>query len=185
MYGLVNRAIQKLVTTQFGADAWEAIKAKAGIDIPLFVGMKTYPDEVTYGLVDAASEVLGLPPEKVLEAFGEYWILYTAKEGYGDLLRMSGDSLVAFLQNMDGMHARVGMAMPELRPPSFACTDVTAAGLRLHYRSERPGLAPMVVGLLRGLGTTFGTPVEVVHDVARGGDGRDHDEFVIRFVASG
>ena len=30
MYGMVNKSVQALVTTNFGIDKWEAIKKKAG-----------------------------------------------------------------------------------------------------------------------------------------------------------
>ena len=33
MYGMVNKAIQDLVTIKFGEDKWEAVKRKAGVEI--------------------------------------------------------------------------------------------------------------------------------------------------------
>lgn len=180
MYGLVNKAVQDLVCDQFGEEAWEAIKRRAGVDTDVFVSMDAYPDEVTYNLVGAASEVLGATPEDVLKAFGEYWVLYTAREGYGDVLRMAGSSLLAFLQNLDSLHARVGTSFPELRPPSFRCTDIETGSVRLHYYSTREGLSPMVVGLLHGLGTMFNMELDVAH-VVRRGEAADHDEFLIRW----
>ena len=56
--------------------------------------------------------------EAVLEAFGEYWTVYTIEEGYGDLCMMGG-SLNEFLDNLDSMHDRIEHAMPGLVPPSF------------------------------------------------------------------
>ena len=123
--------------TQFGQDKWEAIKEKAGISVDAFLSMKSYPGDITYSLVGAASEILDLTPAQVLEAFGEYWTPYTAKEGYGELLSMSGSSFVEFLQNPDGLHARVGLSFPELKPPSFRCSDLTENSVRLHYESDR------------------------------------------------
>ena len=93
MYGLVNKAVVDLVCSKFGQDTWNKIKAKAEVDIDVFVSMDAYPDDVTYRLVGAASEVLKIPPEQVLEAFGEWWVLYTASEGYGPLLDASGTTL--------------------------------------------------------------------------------------------
>lgn len=180
MYGMVNRAVQELVTTQFGKDKWAEIKQKAETGVQVFVSMQTYPDEVTYKLVGAASAVLGITPEQVLEAFGEYWIIYTASNGYGDMFAMFGHTMPEFLENLDNLHLRVGLTFPKLKPPSVRCTEVTPQGMRVHYYSERLGLAPLMVGLLRGLGKRFKTPVEVTHDTVRGPD-HDHDEFVVRF----
>ena len=180
MYGLVNRAVEDLVRERFGAPAWERIKQRAGLDVELFISMDAYPDEVTYSLVGAASEELGIPAAQLLQAFGEYWILYTAEQGYGELLRMGGASLLEFLHNLHDLHSHVALTFPQLQPPSFWLSDSTEGSVRLHYQSTRSGLAPMVVGLLHGLGKRFNTPVAVEH-ARRRDDGADHDEFLIRF----
>lgn len=181
MYGLVNKAIEQMVCAQFGADIWETIKRRAEVDTTAFFAMDHYSDDVTYRLVGAASSVLGLPADEVLRAFGRYWTLYTASEGYGELLRLTGDSLRDFLLNLDNMHARVGLSYPHLRPPSFQCTDVTEHALMLHYFSERDGLAPMVVGLLDGLAARFATPIHV-EQIADRAAGAEHDIFLITFL---
>ena len=66
MYGLVNKAIEDMVCSRFDEDSWEAIKRRADVDVDVFIAMDDYPDGVTYRLVGAASEVLGLSPEEVL-----------------------------------------------------------------------------------------------------------------------
>jgi hypothetical protein len=175
MYGLVNKAVVDLVCSKFGQDTWTKIKQKADVDIDVFVSMDAYPDEITYRLVGAASEVLKIPPEQVLEAFGEYWVLYTAQEGYGPLLNASGSNLREFLMNLDALHARVALTMQELRPPRFKVIDVDVNTLLLEYHSVRQGLAPMVVGLLKGLGIRFKTQIEISHTRRA-----EHDEFTIR-----
>ena len=78
MYGMVNKAIQDLVTFKFGEDKWMAVKRKAGVEIDSFISNDAYPDSLTYGLVGAASEVLGLSSDEILFAFGEFWVLDTA-----------------------------------------------------------------------------------------------------------
>ena len=182
MYGLVNQAIEELVTERFGIDAWTAIKRRAGVHEELFLSMQAYPDEVTYGLVAAASEILQVPAAQLLEAFGEYWTLYVGTRGYGQLFERAGRTFREFMLNLHDLHSNVAVGFPELRPPSFWCSDVSESRLRLHYQSERPGLSPMVVGLVRGLGTLYKTPVSVAH-IVRKADGADHDEFDVTFGA--
>jgi heme-NO-binding protein len=179
MYGLVNKAVVDLVTSKFGQDAWNKIKQKAEVDIDVFVSMDAYPDDITYRLVGAASEVLKIPAEQVLEAFGEWWVLYTANEGYGPLLNASGSNLREFLMNLDALHARVALTMPQLKPPRFRVVDVDPSTMRLEYYSTRQGLAPMVVGLLKGLGIRFKTPIEISHERKA-----EHDEFTLRVQAA-
>jgi hypothetical protein len=180
MYGLINKAIEQMVCTQFGADTWETIKRQAHVDSAVFLAMDPYPDDVTYRLVGAASTVLGLPAEQVLRSFGRYWTLHIVGESYGPLLHMIGGSLREFLLNLDNMHARVGLSFPDARPPSFKCTDSTAQSIRLHYHSDRQGLAPMVIGLLEGLAMMFKTAIGV-EVIASRDTGDDHEIFEITF----
>ena len=178
MYGMVNKAVEDMVCRNYGAPTWERIKAQAGVDTEVFLSNEPYADEITYRLVAAAGEILGTPAENVLEAFGEHWVLHTAHEGYGALMRSAGRSLPEFLLNLPNFHARVSMIFPRLQPPRFECTDVTACSLNLHYFTHRQGLESFVVGLLHGLGKMFGTSVTVDLTAARC-RGADHDVFAV------
>lgn len=176
MYGLVNQAIEDLMRSKYGDTTWGVIKQRAGIQIEAFLSMEEYPDNLTYGLIQAAAEILSISPDEILRAFGEHWILYTGKKGYGEMFTLAGESLPEFLQNLDVLHTRVGVIMPHLQPPSFVCTDVDEHSLHLHYYSHRQGLAPMIIGLVQGLGKMFGNETEVSHIKGRH-TGEDHDVF--------
>lgn len=180
MYGLVNKAMKGLVEEQFGEASWQKICSKVGFEACDFISMQSYPDEVTYNLIGAASEILDMPAEDILEAFGRYWVLYTAQEGYGEMLDVAGDTLPEFLQNLDMLHTRVGNIMPKLRPPSFECFDIMEHSLRLEYRSSRQGLTPMVIGLLKGLGERFDLVCDVTVLEANEEDG-SHISFRVEW----
>lgn len=182
MYGLVNKAIQDLVTTRFGEDKWEAIKAKAGVDTEVFISNDGYPDEITYQLVGAAVEVLGVPADQILIAFGEHWVLETAAKSYGPMMKAGGASLKEFLVNLPAFHTRVAMIYPHLQPPRFECSDVTDDSLHLHYHTHRPGLTAFVSGLLQGLGKYYDTPC-TSEILARKDEGADHDVFAVRWAS--
>jgi hypothetical protein len=183
MYGMVNKAIEDLVISNFGADKWQTIKEKAGVEEDVFLSNESYPDKVTYDLVGAASEVIGLPARDILIAFGEHWVLNTARQGYGSMLEANGKTLSEFLINLPSFHTRVAMIFPNLQPPRFNCTEVTENSLLLHYHSHRPGLTDFVTGLLQGLGKMFDTPAEI-ETIERKADGADHDVFLVRWSAS-
>ena len=138
---------------------------------------------MTYRLVDAASATFGLPAEQVLAAFGRHWVRYTAQQGWGPLLQSAGGTLPEVLSGLDALRARVRLMMPDLRPPSFTCTELTASTLQLSYYSCRPGLAPMVVGLVEGLAELLGGSASASHTLAAA-DGHDHDEFLVRYGTS-
>jgi Haem-NO-binding len=180
MYGLVNKAVEELVVTNFGEDHWEAIKLKAGVDVDAFISNEGYPDEMTYALVGAASEVLGLPAEQILIAFGEHWVLKTAAHSYGPMMKSGGKSLKEFLVNLPNFHTRVQMIFPELQPPRFECSEVTENSLNLHYHTHRPGLTTFVIGLVQGLGKLYGTPATAVARQTKA-EGADHDIFAVQW----
>lgn len=180
MYGMVNRALEEMIIERFGSSAWQRVKEQSAVDVEVFISNNGYPDEMTYKLVGAASQILEMPTDEILKAFGRHWVLQTARDGYGELLSAGGRDLPEFLRNLPAFHARVSLIFPHLRPPRFSCFDVTDDSLGLRYYSDRPGLAPFVLGLLNGLGEVFNTPVRVCQESSKG-PGIDHDTFRIRW----
>lgn len=161
MYGLVNKAIKDLVVENHGQEKWDAICLAVGHEEADFISMSPYPDKLTYDLVGAASKILNTDANSILEAFGEYWILYTADQGYGDLLDLSGNSFTEFLGNLDILHLRINNMMPELKAPLFSTRNETEDSVELVYKSHRVGLVPMLIGLIRGLGKRFEMVVDI------------------------
>ncbi len=179
MYGLANKVLQDMIVAKYGAEQWEKIREKSDVDEAFFVQMNNYPDALTYQIVGAASEVLETTPDKVLRQFGEYWI-EIAERRYEEMVDFAGKDLVTILNGVNDIHVRAALIFEDMKPPSFECTDVTEDSFRLHYDSEREGLAPLVNGLLTGLSKRLNTPVDISHDKSRA-DGAPHDEFLIKY----
>lgn len=179
MYGMLCKAVQDVVVASGGVPAWADVCRLAECD-GHFESMVQYPDEFAARLFQSAASVLGIAGAEFMERVGEHWIQYTASAGYGDLLDALGSSLFEALHNLDSLHTRVGLSFPELMPPSFTCREVTGVHVLLDYRSTRRGLAPLVMGLVRGLASRYGVDVDVVHitDVVRA-DG--HEVFSVRY----
>ena len=177
MYGLVNKAIEQMVCSAHGTSTWKRIKAEAEVDIEGFISNEPYPDEITYRLVAAASSALDAPAEEILTAFGEHWVLHTALESYGPMMRATGKTLREFLLRLPHLHTRVELIYPHLQPPQFSCHEISDTELELHYWTTRPpGLEPFVEGLIYGLGKMFETPVRVELRQRRG-NGEDRSIF--------
>lgn len=181
MYGMVNKAVEEMVCALHGESMWEKVKERAGVEVEVFISNEGYPDEMSYRLIAAASELSGTPAPQLLETFGEYWVLNTARGGYGELMNAGGKGLSEFLLNLPNFHARVSMIFPQLRPPRFKVSDVAGRSLQLHYYTHRAGLVPFVVGLLKGLGKLFNTPVKTVTLLSSREQGSDHDTFLVEW----
>ena len=178
MYGMVNSALMDLLVANHGEAIWLKVKSKADVEDEMFISTESYPDEMTYRLVDAASEVLDRPAGEILNQFGRWWVLETARNNYGHLLKFGGRNLGEFLRNLPNFHTRVVMMFPALQPPILECTDLGPEELRLHYRSHRRGLSALVIGMREGLGEMFAVVVTITHE-ERLDEGADHDVFHI------
>jgi predicted hydrocarbon binding protein len=132
-------------------------------------------------LVKNSSKVLGADANVVLEAFGEYWVLYTVNEGYGDMMNLAGNTLPEFLNNLDMLHNRLNNIMPHLVAPQFSTRNETSNSIELEYRSQREGMQPMVVGLLKGLGKRFNLENYTVNQVELKSENKECDVFRINW----
>ena len=161
MYGLVNKAIQDLVTEKFGAECWKQVVATANIETSRFVTTHVYDDKVTYDLVRAVSSVLNISPEATLLTIGKFWIDFVKRNGFESLLAANGNCLVDFLRNLDSFHSRLAANYPEYVSPEFHFRQHDDGVVDLGYFSKRPGFAPMVEGMIRGLANHFGEKIEM------------------------
>lgn len=178
MYGIVNKAIESLITENFGEEKWQQIKKTSGIDVDFFLSNEPYDDSVTYQLAGAAAKELGISVGEVLIVFGEYWVLNTGKQKYGALMEAGGSNLREFLINLPSFHNRISLIFPKLTPPEFKISDAQERTLNLHYYSARVGLKEFVRGLIQGLGKLYNTAV-TIEELQSRDNGSDHEIFKI------
>lgn len=182
MYGLVNKLVVASIERHHGADRWVEIGGKLPFDWRRYVAMQPYDDAETYAIVGAACEGLGVDAAGLLRLIGRDWVAHTSQHEYRDLFTLYGPDLYGFIGNLNSLHAALGAQMPALRPPSFTVRREEDGTVVVGYYSHRPGLSPLVVGLLEGLCEHFGVSAQVHHSASRQ-DGLDHDEFRIEPVA--
>jgi hypothetical protein len=178
MYGLIHIAIRDFVRLNHGEAAWQSIAEDIGAEESLFNNMQPYDDEVTFGLVGAASQILQEDVGELLREFGKHWVLKTAEEGYGPILAFAGQDFSTFLRNLNAMHEQVAMTFVNLNQPSFEVIEEQGGELIVEYRSVRPGLSTFVIGLLEGLGERFDQRIEVQQLSAKA-DGAPCDTFKV------
>lgn len=178
MYGIVNKAIEDLVKVNFGEEKWDAVKKRSGVQVDYFLSNEPYDDAITYQLAGAISEEMEMPVGKVLEAFGEWWVLKTGKEKYGGLMQAGGNNLKEFLVNLPLFHNRIMLMYPKLTPPEFQISNVEENSVHVHYFSKRVGLQEFVRGLLSGLGKMYETPVAIELLESRD-EGKNHEIFKV------
>ena len=93
--------------------------------------------------------------------FGEYWVGFSKATAVGKLIDQGSETLIDRIKGLDEMHERIQLTMPHLNPPSFDFEEMPDGNHRLHYISNRDGLAPMVIGLLQGMAKECGVGIAV------------------------
>ncbi|MFK7773155.1 MAG: heme NO-binding domain-containing protein [Saprospiraceae bacterium] len=180
MYGIVNKGIRDMVIRNHGEGVWDKIVVEAGCNEDFFMSMEVYDDSITYDLVGAASKVLRTPVHDILVAFGEFWMIFTATEGYGNALQIAGNTFPQFLDQLDNLHRRLGTTYKELIPPSFVCEEIDDQTLTLQYHSHRKGLTSLAIGIVQGLGKKFGMEIEL--ELLKKQEDIGYDEFLVKYI---
>ena len=179
MYGMINKAIRTLVIREANEEVWEQVLIASGIDEDVYDDLEAYDDGVTFSLVGAVSETLGIPAGDVLEMFGVYWATDVAPKGYGEYFKAFGNDFKSFVSGLDEMHVRISKMLPSLQPPSFDIEELGENHFKIHYKSPREGLAPLAIGTLKGIAQHFGGEADIKQLEYKGTD--DHDVFEVRF----
>ena len=182
MYGMINKAIRTLVVRETSEEVWEQVLEASGIDEDAFEDLEAYDDSVTFALVGATSETLGLPASDVLEMFGVYWAVDVAPKGYGEYFNAFGNDFESFVSGLDEMHVRISQMLPSLSPPSFDIEKLGENHFKIHYKSPREGLAPLAIGTLKGIAMHFGGEADIKQIEYKGT--AEHDVFDVRFTKS-
>jgi hypothetical protein len=178
MYGLINNSLKSMLLEQFGEEQWQKVLSTSGVSEDSFLTMRSYDDSITYSLADAASKVLGAPVEACLEMFGEFWVLETATKSYGMLLNATGQDMIEFLGNMNALHDRINSTFLNYTPPEFFVESKENHHL-IHYVSQREGLTPFVVGLLKGLAKRFDSTIAIISQSEVSVDHGEHTVFEV------
>ncbi|PAV60035.1 hypothetical protein WR25_18064 [Diploscapter pachys] len=152
MFGFIHESIRQWCYQKYGEDAWIAILKRSGFESGKEnIVNHYYSDQDTYILVDAVSTVCKMTREEVWENYGAFVITYIMEAGWDELVRSMSPNLKGLLDNLDSLHYFIDHVVykANLRGPSFRCEDNPDGTITLHYYTGRPGLYPIVKGILR------------------------------------
>ncbi|MDX1804521.1 MAG: heme NO-binding domain-containing protein [Alcanivorax sp.] len=162
MKGTITRCAKELVESRFGEDKWQAILDDAGVDQETRHRL-SYPttdidDSLTKAILRSTGTVLGLSPEQVADAFGEYWCCEYAPRIYASILTRFQSAREMILA-MDKVHVQLTATIENARPPRFDYQWQDDNTLIVTYKSFR-GLIDLYRGLVLGVGKLFNEPLQ-------------------------
>jgi len=160
VHGLIHLELQKFVTANFGAPAWEALLAKAGLGAEVYTPLASYPDEQIGALVREAVTMTGMPAESLLEGFGEALVpAYLTL--YGSLVAPEWRTLDVLEHTEETIHRVVRKRHPGAEPPRLRTERISAREVVMTYDSPRR-LCAVARGIARGVAKHFQEPLEIV-----------------------
>ncbi len=175
MYGMIHKSLRDLIVTSHGDEQWSKIMQQAASDEDEFLSLKHYEDEVVLRLLGSACEVTQESLSSMLSQLGKHFILVTATEHYGDMIKSYGANPFEMLENVNMLHSQIRTTFLDYKPPSFE-VEKQATGIKLHYKSSRTGLSDFVTGILEGLATLYNQKI-VITTVSH--IDSDHGDYVV------
>lgn len=169
MHGLVNRALECFLHDTYGARAWGAIAADAGVAVDGFEPMLVYDDALTEAVLAAALGHLQRDRAQLLEDFGTYLVSNPRTEPVRRLLRFGGVSFHEFLYSLDDLHDRARLALAALALPRLEPREVGNGQFRVMVQGGFAGVGHVVLGALRAMADDYGALVLLEHGGLAGG----------------
>ena len=156
MYGMIHKAARQMAIERLGRDVWDDVARSCALGDQHLITAEYFDDAVTFAVIGALADRMGVDVDAALETFGRHWIAYAGASAFARVMTMAGGDVETFIENLDRMHASIKSTMPLARMPHFTLVESTPKGLTVLYDSERSGLAPFVRGILAAVAERFG-----------------------------
>ncbi len=159
MHGIIHGELKKYVVSKMGADTWNALVEKAGLQGRHHDPTKAYPDEDALALVGAAVEMTGLEANAILEDFGAF-LAPDLLGLYATYVNPQWRTLDLLEHTESTIHRVVRASEPSATPPRLDVKRIARDRALLHYRSERK-MCAVAKGIIRGAAEHFGESIQI------------------------
>lgn len=147
MKGIVFNLLEEVVTDAHGEQVWDALLDAVGLR-GAYTSLGSYPDDQMQHLVQAASNILGVPPSEVLRWFGKAAMPLLARR-YPKFFTAQ-DSTRPFVLSVNSIiHPEVRKLYPGADVPFFDFANESDGSLLMGYRSPRR-LCALAQGFVEG-----------------------------------
>ncbi|MEM6477414.1 MAG: heme NO-binding domain-containing protein [Pseudomonadota bacterium] len=156
MHGLMNRALQCFLRDTYGEETWADIMQQADLGYASFESMLIYEDEVTFQVLDLATQALGKTRDDLLEDLGTYLVSHKNTQALRRLLRFGGVDFLEFLHSLDDLPGRARLAVPDLALPTLELRELDDVTFSLICGNDVPGFGHVMMGVLRAMADDYG-----------------------------
>ncbi|WP_370978436.1 heme NO-binding domain-containing protein [Agaribacterium sp. ZY112] len=180
MKGAVFIALNELVESQYGLEAWETllnkVEPKCG---GVYVSTEDYPDTDVQLFVEEISALLQRPSTEVTRIFGHF--LFSELNTKYPIFSQQCSELFEFLDSIEKViHKEVRKLYDNPSLPSLTCNRISTNKLKIEYRSPRK-LCYLAEGLVQGASEHYQTPISLEHSSCMH-KGDEHCCFLIQKI---
>jgi hypothetical protein len=162
LHGIIFNELRKYANASFGEKTWEALLSAAGLEGATYLASRSYPDEQVGAIVDAASDVSGVPKLQLLEQFGEF-IAPDLLSMFRSLIRAEWRTLDV-LENTEGtIHKVVRLQYADAAPPYLHAQRTATDEVLIVYTSPRR-LCSVAKGIARGVAAHYRETIAISED---------------------
>jgi Haem-NO-binding len=158
MKGIMFNLVEEVVTDRFGADTWNSLLGRAGLD-GAYTPLESYPDGDLFRLVGAAERALEVSADEVLREFGEAALPLFA-ERYPAFFAPFKSTRPFLLTLNDVIHPEMRHHYPGAEMPDFDFNTSDPEVLVIGYRSARR-LCALAEGFIIGAARLYHQDSEV------------------------
>jgi hypothetical protein len=166
MEALLLRSLQGYVRDTFGAPRWQAVCRRAALTTETFEPMLRYDPGTADRVAQSAADVLGRSVDTIWEDMGTYLVTNPGHEGVRRLLRFGGAGFADFLMSLEEMPGRARLALPDLRFPEMALTELAPDRFEIRCQSHFRGFPRVMVGVLTAMADDYGSLCVIEADEA-------------------
>ncbi len=159
MHGSIFTSLKEYIESKHSSQIWNAILERAKLTGKRFIALDTYSDEEMQAILKAASHILKISPNNLLEDFGEFLFPILANI-YGIYIDRTWRTFDLLLHTESTMHAVVKRRNPDAEPPKLEITTQAPDELKIIYTSPRK-LCFLGKGLIKGIAKHYKERVEI------------------------
>ncbi len=162
MHGIIFTALKKYVRTRLGDEAWNNLRAAAGLAGRVYLPVQPYPDEEIDALITTVAQLGGISRQQLLQDFGRS-IVPDFVTVYRPLIAPDWRTL-DLLQHLESrIHAGVRVNNPGAKPPVLRVERTSPERVVIEYESPRRWCA-LAKGLIQGVADHYGDGIQIAEE---------------------
>ncbi|PKH32676.1 heme NO-binding domain-containing protein [Shewanella sp. ALD9] len=162
MKGIIFNVLEDMIVEQCGMGVWNDLMEKHAPADRVYVSAINYPENELFAIATEVSEILGLPLQDVIKAFGQFLFSGLAANHIAVVERFTDfTSLVMGIHNI--IHVEVNKLYDEPSLPTIMSTMIDDHNIELKYYSPRK-LCFCAEGLIFGAADYYHQNISIKHD---------------------